>query len=224
MKNRSFTAYFFLPSRSTFNQHLRPARPRLTLRRVWDFKCKKLVRELKSLNRLIGRGVNLLAELVVAIRAQKPPRRRFFGGEVTFDMPGSISTTFELNPFLEDFMTNATFTLPADTADGDYVLAPISELVDSEGSVITNFTEGFESSDPSVISLTPNDPSDIHQGRYHIGSPGVATVKRTVTTTVGRNLQQTILGVFTFIITAGAPVQVTEAPVDFVGLVPDPAE
>lgn len=182
---------------------------------------KKLTRQFKRFNRNFARAVALLPRLIDAIRDRKRSCRpvAFHGGEVTFLWPGFISCTIQP---LEDDMTTATFTLPADTADGEYVLAPITGLVDSENSPITDFSEKFETSDPNVITVTPTDPADISRGNYHLGVPGVATVTRSVVTRVGLNLVETPIGVFTFILTAGAPVSVVEGAVDFVGLTPDP--
>ncbi len=185
-------------------------------------KPRKILHAVWRLDDRLVELLDLLRQLIQAVRGRNSRAITITGGDLTFDFPGNISITLKQQPE-EDIMITETFTLPADTADGNYSLGPLGQLVDSEGDAITDFTESFVSSDPEVISLTPTDPADIKAGTYHIGKPGVATVTRSLTTKVGRKDQESIVRVSTFVVTAGAPVAVTEGAVTFEGLEPDPA-
>lgn len=119
-------------------------------------------------------------------------------------------------------MANRTFTLPATTEDIRYSLAPIGEVRDAEGSLITNYTEKFESSDPAVVQLTPDDPAVLNAGSAHFGTPGVAVIVHSITTKVGRDDLVSVLDTTTVVLTAGAPLSVSGGEATFEGLTPDP--
>lgn len=120
-------------------------------------------------------------------------------------------------------MANKTITLPATQEDVRFSLAPISAVQDSEGSPITDFVESFESSNPDAVSLVFDDPAALNAGVAHFGVPGVAVIVHSIKTKVGRTEVVSALDTTTFIVTAGAPLNVTGGEATFEGLEPDPA-
>lgn len=182
-------------------------------------RCKKAVRKL---NAQFDELLKILKELVKAVRGRTAPQLTVKGGELTFDFPCHISITSQLQP--EEFMANKTYTLPATTDDVAYLLAPIGEVRDAEGSLITDFEEKFESSDPAVVSVTPNDPAVLGAGITHFGAPGVAVVVHSISTKVGREKLLSVLDTNTFIVTPGAPLNVTGGEATFGDLIADPVE
>lgn len=120
-------------------------------------------------------------------------------------------------------MANKTITLPATQEDVRFSLAPISAVQDSEGSPITDFVESFESSNQDAVSLVFDDPTALNAGVAHFGVPGVAVVVHSIKTKVGRTEVVSALDTTTFIVTAGAPLNVTGGEATFQGLEADPA-
>lgn len=184
--------------------------------------AKKIRKSLRRFARQFDELLGLMADLADAVRSlrAKPDRLFVVGGQLTFDFPGHVSITSELQP--EEFMANRTITLPATHEDVRFALAPINELRDAEGSLITDFEEKFESSDPDVVALTFDDPAVLSAGSVHFGVPGVAVVVHSVATKVGRETLTSVLDTTTFVSTPGAPLVVTGGEASFEGLDADP--
>lgn len=164
----------------------------------------------------IGDAINKLADALTIPKVELT----VIGGELTLTFPGNISITSKLRKEEEQDM-NETFTLPNDTADLSYSLAPIDAIQDAEGEAISGFTETYESSDSAVVAVNATDPRN---GSLHIGKSGTALVVHTVKVKVGRAEQASVVDAKTFIITTGAPLVVTGDGATITGVDPDPAE
>jgi hypothetical protein len=161
-------------------------------------------------------AINKLADALIT----PIPDLTVIGGDLTITFPGNISITSKLRKEKEQDM-NETFTLPNNTPDLGYSLAPIDEIKDAEGEVITSFTETYESSDPAVMSVNPTDPRN---GTMTVGKSGTALVVHSVKVKVGRAEEVSTVDAKTYIVTTGAPLVVTGGGATITGADPDPVE
>lgn len=158
---------------------------------------------------------------------RQKPKLTVVGGSLTLDFPNGISITTNLQSQEKNKMANRTITVPDNTPDGTYSLAPISQAFDAEGNPVA-YTEKFESSDPSIVSVTPTDPTNLHAGATHYGNPGVAVLAHTVTAKVGRKDEVTVVDTTTIVVTTGSPVTFVGGEASFFNpdgtpIEPDPA-
>lgn len=115
-------------------------------------------------------------------------------------------------------------TVQDNHADVPYTITP-PDVTDAEGNPIpdAHLTYLIESTDPSVVEITPTDPADpAGGGNVHFGNPGVASVNVRVWGTSDTTVDP--LGSFgsQFTVSVGDPAGIQGGKIQFGDLVDNP--